>query len=36
MLNKLEIDIKDTTTMNTQGMYLVLGYTQEDMNDLRF
>ena len=36
VLNKLKIDIKDTTTMNAQGMYLALGYTQEDMNDLRF
>lgn len=36
LLNKLNIDINDTTTMNTQGMYLALGYTQEDMNDLRF
>lgn len=36
VLNKLNIDIKDTTTMNAQGIYLSLGYTQEDLNDLRF
>ena len=36
LLNKLSIDIKDTTTMNAQGMYYSLGYTQEDLNDLRF
>lgn len=36
LLNKLNIDIKDTTTMNAQDIYLSLGYTQEDLNDLRF
>jgi len=36
VLNKLNIDMKDTTTMNAQDIYLSLGYTQEDMNDLRF
>jgi len=36
LLNKLNIDMKNTTTMNAQDMYLSLGYTQEDMNDLRF
>lgn len=36
LLNKLNIDMKDTTTMNVQAIYLSLGYTQEEMNDLRF
>ena len=36
VLNKLNIDIKDTTTMNVQDIYFGLGYTKEDLNDLRF
>lgn len=36
VLDKLNIDIKNTTTMNAQGIYLSLGYTQEDLNNLRF
>lgn len=36
VLNKLSIDIKDTTTMNVQDIYFELGYTKEDLNDLRF
>ena len=36
LLKKLKIDMKDTTTMNTQDIYLSLGYTKEDLNNLRF
>lgn len=36
VLDKLNIDIEETTTMNAQSIYLSLGYTQEDLNDLRF
>jgi adenylate cyclase class 2 len=36
VLNKLDIDISSTTTMDAQDIYLSKGYTQEDLNDLRF
>ena len=36
VLDKLDIDIKDTTTMNAQSIYLSLGYTKEDLNNLKF
>lgn len=36
VLDRLNIDIEETTTMNAQSIYLSLGYTQEDLNDLRF
>jgi adenylate cyclase class 2 len=36
VLNKLDIDVSETTTMDAQDIYLSKGYTQEDLNDLRF
>lgn len=36
VLKKLDINIEDTTTMNAQDIYLSLGYTQEDLNNLKF
>lgn len=36
VLKKLNINIEDTTTMNAQDIYLALGYTQEDLNKLKF
>lgn len=36
VLKKLNINIEDTTTMNAQDIYLSLGYTQEDLNNLKF
>jgi adenylate cyclase class 2 len=36
LLNKLYIDLDTTTTMDAQDIYLSKGYTQEQLNDLRF
>lgn len=36
VLEKLNIDIKDTTTMDVQSLYLSKGFTLEDMNNLKF
>lgn len=36
VLKKLNINIEDTTTMNAQDIYLSIGYTQEDLNNLKF
>ena len=32
----INIDIKDTTTMDVQSLYLSKGFTLEDMNNLKF
>lgn len=36
ILQKLEIPLKNTTTMDAQDIYLSKGFTLEDLNDLRF
>lgn len=36
VLQKLDIDLKDTTTKNAQDIYLSLGYTNKDLSNLRF
>jgi hypothetical protein len=36
LLNKLNIDLDATTTMDAQDIYLSKGYTQGQLNDLKF